>query len=388
MRLLHTSDWHLGRSFHGASLLENQRAVLEELVRLVKERHIDVVLISGDIYDRALPQVDAVKLCNSILGQLRAAGAKVIITSGNHDSAARLGFAAELIDAAGVHIIADTTRMSTPVMVQGEDHQIAVYGIPYLEPRMVMAELEAEKLSHESVVAAAVTRIQQDLATRRAAADTPVLAFSMAHLFAAGGVGSDSERELSVGNLDVVPVELFGPFDYSALGHLHGRQRLSHTVRYSGSPLAYSFSEANQRKAVWIIDTDASGVKEIEAVELSVPKKLAILRGKLQELLEDPELAWAEEAWCQVTLTDTDRPAEAMTRIRTRFPDTVVLLFAPEASTRNTRESYAQRLARAKSTKEVCTDFIDHVRHRPADEHEQELVASVIRSVREAGSEK
>lgn len=387
MRLLHTSDWHLGRSFHGAGLLEDQRVVLEELVDLVRTRSIDAVLVSGDIYDRALPQVDAVKLCNRILGMLRAAGATVILTSGNHDSAARLGFAAELIDAAGVHIIADTGRMASPVLLDGEDHRIAVYGIPYLEPRMVMAELEADKPTHEAVVAAAVARIERDLAERRAASGTPLLAISMAHLFASGGLGSDSERELSVGNLDVVPAELFAPFDYTALGHLHGRQRISHTVRYSGSPLAYSFSEATQHKSVWIIDTDATGVTGIEEAMLSVPKKLAVLRGKLEDLLADDALTWAEAAWCQVTLTDADRPADAMARLRARFPDTVVLLFAPENSTRPANESYATRLARAKSTEEVCTDFIDHVRHRPADEAERELVCAVIRNVREGASE-
>ena len=387
MRLLHTSDWHLGRSFHGASLLEDQRTVLEHLVDLVRRENIDAVLVAGDIYDRALPQVDAVRLCNSILSQLREAGATVILTSGNHDSAARLGFAAELIDSAGVHIIADTERMTRPVELDAGDHRIAVYGIPYLEPRMVMGELGAANLSHASVVAAAIERISADLAARRAAASQPVLGFSMAHLFAAGGVGTDSERELSVGNLDVVPVELFEPFDYSALGHLHGKQRLGERVRYSGSPLAYSFSEVNQHKAVWVIDTEASGISAITEIALPVPRKLAVLRGTLDGLLADPALEWAETAWCQVTLTDTDRPADAMARVRSRFANTVVLLFAPENPTRDQRVSYAQRLAQAKSTAEVCTDFIDHVRHRPADDAEQELVTSVIGAVREGAHE-
>ena len=387
MRLLHTSDWHLGRSFHGASLLEDQRAVLEHLVELVRRERIDAVLVAGDIYDRALPQVEAVRLSNSILGQLRAAGATVILTSGNHDSAARLGFAAELIDAAGVHIIADTGRMAQPIELDAGDHTVAVYGIPYLEPRMVMGELGAEKLSHAAVTAAAIDRIEADLQARRARAGQPVLAISMAHLFAAGGVASESERDLSVGNLDVVPVALFAPFDYSALGHLHGKQKLSETVRYSGSPLAYSFSEVNQRKAVWLIDTDATGVRGIEEIALPVPRRLAVLRGQLDELLVDPDLDWAETAWCQVTLTDADRPAEAMLRVRSRFPHTVVLLFDPQDSGRETRISYAQRLAQAKSTHEVCTDFIDHVRHRPADEQERELVTAIIRSVREGEHE-
>lgn len=377
----------MGRSFHGASLLNDQRAVLEHLVEVVREEHIDVVLVAGDIYDRALPQIDAVKLCNSILRQLRAAGATVILTSGNHDSAARLGFAADLLDASGVHIIADTERMVQPIELDAGDHQILVYGIPYLEPRMVMSELGAEKNSHSAVIAAAIQRIAEDLEARRAIATQPILAMSMAHLFAAGGFTSESERDLSVGNLDVVPVELFEPFDYSALGHLHGKQTLRPAVRYSGSPLAYSFSEVNQHKAVWIIETQTSGVEQIREVALPVPRRLAVLRGKLDHLLTDAQYTWAESAWCQVTLTDTDRPAEAMARIRTRFEHTVVLLFAPEESTRETEISYAQRLAQAKSIDQVCEDFIDHVRYRPADEAERVLVNQVIGAVREGAHE-
>ena len=185
----------------------------------------------------------------------------------------------------------------------------------------------------------------------------------------------------------MVPVELFEPFDYSALGHLHGKQTLRPAVRYSGSPLAYSFSEVNQHKAVWIIETQTSGVEQIREVALPVPRRLAVLRGKLDHLLTDAQYTWAESAWCQVTLTDTDRPAEAMARIRTRFEHTVVLLFAPEESTRATEISYAQRLAQAKSIDQVCEDFIDHVRHRPADEAERVLVNQVIGAVREGAHE-
>lgn len=387
MRLLHTSDWHLGRSFHGASLLNDQRVVLEHLVEVVREQAVDLVLVSGDIYDRALPQVDAVKLCNAILRQLRDAGASVILTSGNHDSAARLGFASDLLDASGVHIIADIDRMLQPIEFDAPDHRVLVYGIPYLEPRMVMTQLGADKLSHPAVLGAAIERIRTDLEARRATAEKPVVALGMAHLFAAGGVGSESERDLSVGNLDVVPVELFAPFDYAALGHLHGKQTLAPNVRYSGSPLAYSFSEVNQQKIAWLIDTTATGLGEVSEIALPVPRRLAVLRGTLDELLSDTQLAWAEDAWCQVTLTDTDRPADAMARVRTRFAHTVVLIFAPEESTRDTRLSYAQRLAQAKSTDEVCYDFIDHVRHRPADAQERELVNGVIAAVREGAHE-
>ncbi|WP_417364717.1 exonuclease SbcCD subunit D [Glutamicibacter arilaitensis] len=384
MRLLHTSDWHLGRTFHGASLIEAQRAVLQEIIDITINQQVDVVLISGDIYDRALPHVDAVQLCNWVLRELRATGATVVITSGNHDSASRLGFGADLLDSAGVHIIADLERMLRPVICQAEDHQVAIYGIPYLEPRMVMERLGATHASHEAVVSAAITQIQENLEQQRQAG-TPVVSIAMAHLFAAGGIGSDSERELSTGNLDVVSAELFENFDYSALGHLHGRQKVKDNVRYSGSPLAYSFSEAKQIKGVWVIDTSAQGIESIQEVLLAVPKDLAILKGNLEDLLDDEQFEYAVAAWCQVTLTDRERPADAMARVRTRFPDTVVLNFAPEGGDENEKPStYAERMAKATSTEQVVGDFMEHVRERAADEAEREVITSVIRATREA----
>lgn len=383
MRLLHTSDWHLGRTFHGASLLDAQRNVLQEIIDITRERQVDVVLVAGDIYDRALPHVDAVRLCNWALAELRKTGATLILTSGNHDSASRLGFASELLDSAGVHIFADTSRMLEPVVLEAEGHRVAVYGIPYLEPRMVMDELQVDKASHEAVVGAAINRIDEHLGELRKSG-TPVVSVAMAHLFAAGGEGSDSERELSTGNLDVVPARLFENFDYTALGHLHGRQRIAEKIRYSGSPLAYSFSEVNQRKGIWLIDTDAQGITGYEEILLSVPKKLAILRGNLEDLLADKELAFAEDAWCQVTLTDPERPADAMSKVRTRFPDTVVLAFDPQGGKAKEKSTYSDRMAKATSTAQVCTDFIEHVRDRQPDELERELLDAVIRSTREA----
>ncbi|WP_418909004.1 exonuclease SbcCD subunit D [Glutamicibacter endophyticus] len=383
MRLLHTSDWHLGRTFHGASLLNEQRQVLQAIVDLVREHRVDAVLVAGDIYDRALPHVDAVRLFNWALGQLRATGARIVLSSGNHDSAARLGFAAELLDAADVHVVTDLQRMVQPVVLSDSDHQVAIYGVPYLEPRMVMEELEVEEPSHQAVVTAALERVQSAHNNLCAEAAGPVHSVVLAHLFAAGGVGCDSERALSTGNLDVVAADLFAGFDYAALGHLHGKQRLQEHVRYSGSPLAYSFSEARHRKSVLLVETDASGVAGVEELELPVPRALAVLRGQLEELLADPDLAWAEQAWCQVTLTDAQRPAEAMTRLRERFPDTLVLAFAPEGEETEAQPSYAQRLARAKSTAEVCADFVEHVRERPVDEDEAHIIDDVLKRVRE-----
>lgn len=378
MRILHTSDWHLGRSFHGAGLMEAQRGFIDALLETVTTERVEVVLIAGDVYDRALPSVDAVTLFDDAIVRLRAAGATVIATSGNHDSALRLGFGSRLLERAGLHLRTQVADLDAPILLDGGDFTLAVYGLPYLEPRMVADTLGVEAPGHQPVIRAAMDRVRADLGTRRAEATGPVRSLVMAHVFAASGQSSDSERELSIGGLDIVPIEEFGDVDYAALGHLHGRQRLAETIRYSGSPIAYSFSEATHRKGAWLLDLTADGVTSIEAVDWPAATSLRVLRGQLEELMADASLADAENAWCQITLTDRDRPAQAMERLRTRFPGTLVLHFEPEGRPADVERTYRDRLAAAESPLDVCTGFIDHVRQRRPSEQEATLLSRIL----------
>ncbi|KNC20390.1 exonuclease SbcD [Arthrobacter sp. RIT-PI-e] len=381
MRILHTSDWHLGRSFHGTGMLEAQRGFLDHLVRTVREEGVDVVLVAGDVYDRALPGVDVVALFDDALERLTATGAQVVISSGNHDSATRLGFGGRILARGGVHL---RTRIedigSAVVLPLGADAELAVYGIPYLEPRLVAEALDADRPGHPEVTRAALDLVRADLARRRSRGR--VVSVVMAHTFAAGGAGSDSERDLAVGGLGSVPLPLFDGFDYTALGHLHGRQTLSDTVRYSGSPLAYSFSEAGHTKGGWILDVTVDGVRDVRAVEWPAPRRLAVLRGTLDQLLELEDLHWAEAAYCSVTLTDAERPARAMERLRTRFPDTLVLGFEPEGGPGTDTRSYGQRISAAKDDAEICCGFLEHVRGRRASVEEAGLVRSTVDTAR------
>lgn len=405
MRLLHTSDWHLGRSFHGVGMLDAQRAFVDQLVARVKELSVDVVLIAGDVYDRALPGVDVVGLLDEALVRLTGAGARVVLTSGNHDSAIRLGFASRLLERGGVHLRTRLAELDTPLMIplgvtdgdphggdghdddsHGEDGRgpaLAIYGIPWLEPRLVADQLGVDSASHFDVTRAATDRIRQDLA-RRSASRT-VHSVVLAHTFASGGISSDSERDLSIGGVGAVPLDLFTGFSYTALGHLHGRQALSPEVRYAGSPLAYSFSEATHQKGGWIVDVDESGVTGVEPVQWDAPRKLAVLRGTIDELLESAEHSWAEEAYCQVTLTDPQRPAQAMERLRARFPDTLVLGFDPQGAAPSAKVSYSSRLAEAEDDLSVCCGFLEHVRGREADEAEKAVLAEALETVRLQG---
>jgi exonuclease SbcD len=384
MRLLHTSDWHLGRSFHGVGMLDAQRAFVDQLVVRVRELSVDVVLIAGDVYDRALPGVDVVNLLDDALVRLTGAGAQVVLTSGNHDSAIRLGFASRLLEKGGVHLRTRLQELDVPVILPlggaGTDPVLAIYGIPWLEPRLVADQLGVDTASHFEVTRAATERVRADVAAR--AESRTVHSVVLAHTFASGGISSDSERDLSIGGVGAVPLDLFDGFSYTALGHLHGRQSLSTEVRYSGSPLAYSFSEAKHQKGGWLIDVDGSGVTAVEEILWDAPRRLAVLRGTLDGLLEAPEHSWAEQAYCQVTLTDAQRPAQAMERLRARFPDTLVLGFEPEGAPAASGASYSSRLAKAEDDLAVCCGFLEHVRGREPDTAEQAALTEALENVR------
>src|SRR5262245_55876746 len=195
MRFLHTSDWHLGRSFHREGLLDAQSAYIDHLVDVIRSEQVDAVLVSGDIYDRALPPVDAVELANDALKRLIATGTRVIMSSGNHDSAQRLGFAADLIDAAGVHLRTDPARLAEPVVLADRHGSVGFYAIPYLEPDLVRATLGVEERAHQAVVAAAMRQVR---AHRSQSGHRAVV---LAHVFVAGATASQSERDISVGGV-------------------------------------------------------------------------------------------------------------------------------------------------------------------------------------------
>ncbi|MER5203271.1 exonuclease SbcCD subunit D [Streptomyces sp. NPDC002825] len=358
MRLLHTSDWHLGRSFHRVGLLEAQAAFLDHLVATVHAHDVDAVLVAGDVYDRAVPPLPAVELFDTALHRLAEAGVPTVMISGNHDSARRLGVGAGLIERAGIHLRTDPDGIGTPVVLSDAHGEVALYGLPYLEPALVRERLGAEKAGHEAVLAAAMDRVRADLAGRPAGTRSVVLA----HAFVAGGAPSDSERDITVGGVAAVPTGIFDGVDYVALGHLHGSQTLTPRVRYSGSPLAYSFSEADHRKTMWLIDLGEDGTITSDVrLDCPVPRPLARIRGRLDDLLDDPALTPHEQSWVEVTLTDPVRPAEPMARLTARFPHTLNLVFDPERTADDPGASYAQRL-RDRSDQQIAEDFVAHVR--------------------------
>ena len=392
MRFLHTSDWHLGRSLHRFDLREAQAAFLDHLVETARSARVDAVLVAGDVYDRAIPPVDSVALYEDALARLRAPGARVILISGNHDSARRLGVNSTLVDASGVHLRTRPAALAEPVMLADESGEVAVYGVPYLEPALGLAathdaEPSAGTRSHASVLSAALGLIRADAAAR-GATRTVVLA----HAWVTGGrdereraetakrQASASERDISVGGIGYVPASVFDGFSYVALGHLHGRQTLTENMRYSGSPLPYSFSERDHRKGTWLVEVAADGKAAAEWVQAPAYRRLTVLRGRVEDLLTSREHDGHERDFVAVTLTDTVRPEGAMERLRARFPHILTLEFKPEGVTADPR-SYGQKV-KGRDDLAVAAEFVRHVRNNDATGAECELLAAAFTAAR------
>lgn len=382
MRLLHTSDWHLGRSFHGVDLVGAQATMLDGLLDVVRSERVDAVLISGDLYDRALPPVDAVELWGQTLERLTDAGAAVVVISGNHDSARRLAGGARLLERAQVHIRSDVTRAAEPVLLHDEDGEVAVYAVPYLEPDVVRAFLspdpsqpEPALRTHGGVLRAALDLCRRDVAVR---ARLGMRSVAMAHAFVAGGSVSASERELMVGGAGQVAPSAFDGFDYVALGHLHGPQVIGDgSVRYAGSPLAYSFSEERHAKKAWLVELDAQGLRSVQAVPTVTPRPLVRLRGTMVELTTSSAFDSAEGAFVSAVVTDLACPVGAMATLQRRFPFAVELSWQPEGGLLDLGGTYASRVA-AVDDFEVVSSFVRHVRNSDPDTGERDALREAL----------
>ncbi|WP_149203273.1 exonuclease SbcCD subunit D [Actinotalea subterranea] len=409
MRILHTSDWHLGRTLHGVDLLTHQAAYLDHLVELARAEDVGAVVVSGDVYDRAIPPLEAVQLLADALARL-SERAPVILTPGNHDSAIRLGFAASLFRD-GVHLRARVADVGRPVELADEHGPVLVFALPYLDPDAARHELAGEgeragdggggagggdraplARSHEAVMSAAMRRIRADLASRGGGRSVV-----MAHAFVLGGQASESERDIRVGGVDSVPATAFEGVDYVALGHLHGAQRISFPVapappsstpdarpssppvlQYSGSPLTYSFSEMHHRKATALVELGAHGVVgEVELVAAPVPRRLAEVVGPLADLLSEAGEPHVD-SWLRVVVTDAARPDQLYARVRSRFPHVLAVEHRPPA-----REGVGPvaAITAAHDPLEVAAEFVEHVTGGPATPDEVEVLRRAYEQV-------
>ncbi len=377
MRILHTSDWHLGRDFHKVQLLGAQYKVIESLVDVVRSEAVDVVVIAGDIYDRVIPNADSVAALDNALAELRATGARIVGISGNHDSAVRVGFGERVMSEAGVVIRGDIRTAGQAVLLpcRSGDQMVAFYPIPYLEPEVARHALGVpDARSHERLLRVALDRARAD----RDARTGNLRSVAIIHAFVTGGEESESELKLSVGGSAEVGLKVLDGFDYVALGHLHGRQSFfDGKARYSGSLMPYSFSERNHTKGAWLVDLPESGPMTVEAVDYPLHKRLHQLRGTLQELLSSSVHLEAEDGFVHAILTDQDRPLDAMDKLRRRFPHAVLLDHQPP-SVADSIGSYRNRVHAARNDLDLAVDFIHHVAGRPADDDEIAVLSEVI----------
>lgn len=376
MRLLHTSDWHLGRTFHGVDLIDAQRNFVAHLVEVARAEDVDAVLVSGDVYDRAIPSLEAVEILEQGLAEL-ALHAQVIISSGNHDSARRLGFASDLLEGANVHLrtrLADITR---PVVLDDGGTRVHVYAIPFLEPYTTASHLGIDehghvKRTHESVLAAAVQRIAEHRA--QAGAGKTVL---MSHAWFNGGEASESEIDISMGGIGRASTALLQSFDYAALGHLHKPQAIEDHQRYSGSPLHYSFSEMGTAKQTFIVDL-AGNRAQVTPIDVPVFRELHELRDTMQALMESPEYARYETSFLRIHLEDLPVPEQAANVLRRRFPYLVDLKVRWSDSGPGITAGQMATL----SPLEICNLFLESDRGARASEREQAQLEQAIASGR------
>lgn len=384
MRLIHTSDWHLGRTLHGESLLEHQESFLAWLVDQAVGCQADLVVVAGDVYDRAVPPPDAVGLLDRTLLAFSRAGVPVLVTSGNHDSPVRLGFGGGLTEAAGVHLRTSVADLARPVLIRDRHGEVAVYGIPFLLPDAVMADLGAER-SHSSVLAAAARRVREDAEAR--GAERTVVA---AHAFVTGAQSSDSERDIRVGGIGDAPASVFAGFSYVALGHLHGRQSVAlpgGTAGYCGSPLAFSFSERAQVKSVTLVDIDRDGAARTQHLPAPAPRPLREVRGRLDDLIAraDTDLADLAGAWVKAVLTDPARPVAPMERLREKWPHTLVLDFDPEGGLTSPGADLA-RLAAETDPVEICGLFVEYTGGSPPDPAQRAVLQEAVEAAQRSGA--
>jgi DNA repair protein SbcD/Mre11 len=317
VRILHTSDWHLGRIFHGVHLTEDQSYILNELIHLIKDSKIDAILVAGDIFDRSVPPVEAVNLLDEIMSKI-VLDLKIptVMIAGNHDSPDRIHFGSRLMGASKLSITGRYKRDVRPVVIEDNFGEVNFYSLPYAEPAAIRDQMENEDIhTHDEAMFRAVGSIKDNMNKNK----RNVL---ISHTFAAGGEASESERPLSIGGSSVVDASYFMEFNYVALGHLHRPQRVgSDNIRYSGSLMKYSFSEATQKKSIPIIDMDAKGNISIENIVLKPKRDLRCLDGYLEDILKGPQGGENREDYIMVTLKDEGAILDAMGKVRSVYPN-------------------------------------------------------------------
>ena len=375
MKFAHIADLHIGKRVHDFSMLEDQRYILEEMLRIFDEEKVDGVLIAGDVYDKTVPSAEAVQVFDDFITKLAKMEMPIYMISGNHDSAERLAFGAQLFGNDGVYISPVYEGEVKKVEVEDVYGTVNIWLLPFLKPATVRHALQREDINtYEEGVVAALQGCEIDTEQRN---------ILVAHQFVTGADRSDSE-ETSVGGLDNVSAEVFEDFDYVALGHIHRAQKMGReTLRYSGTPLKYSFSEADHKKSVTILELLEKGRVEIHVVPLVPRRDMRKMRGTYMEVTAKD--AYTEENkmdYLQITLTDEEDVPGALQKLRTVYSNLMRLEY-DNARTRENREVQAVEAQEQKSELELFEEFYELLNNESMKDEQVEFVEKLIQDLKE-----
>lgn len=376
MKFLHLADLHLGKRVNGFSMLEDQAHILRQILAILDGEQPDGVLIAGDVYDKSVPSVEAVELLDGFLTELRTRGVPVLLISGNHDSPERLAFGGRVMDSCGIHISPVYDGALAPVTLQDAFGPVHVWLLPFVKPAHVRHWFpDADIESYTDAMAEAVAHMDIDTAARN------VL---VTHQFVTGGTCSGSE-ELSVGGTDNVDSGVFAPFDYVALGHLHGAQHIGReTIRYAGSPLKYSFSEARQHKSVTVVTLGEKGDVQVRTVALTPLRELREIRGSYNELTARSfyEHTTYRSDYLHLILTDEQDVFDAMSRLRTIYPYLMTLDY-DNARTRAAGGMSVPAETERRTPPELFEALYQRQNHRPMSEVQRAYIAQLMEQIME-----
>ena len=374
MKFLHTSDWHIGRQLHNQSLLEDQKHVLLQLVAYARQQQVDAVIVAGDIYDRSVPPSDAVALLSEVLNELvMVLNIPVVMIAGNHDGHQRLAFAAQQMTTSGLHIIGPLTQEVQAITLKGKNGDAVFYAIPYCDPTTVRVIHDCEASTHQQAMEVLLKQVHQH--------DSQGLAkVVISHCFIDGASESDSERPLSMGGADRISADIFTPFNYVALGHLHGPQfKGAPHVRYSGSLLKYSFSEQHQKKSVTLVSLDEKGQANTELLPLIPLRDVRIVEGYLEDLLSLGELDAHHEDYLSIRLLDTHAILDAMGKLRRVYPN--VLHLERTGLMKQTQNPVLLRDHVKKAEQDMFKDFFNQVSGEALSDEQSSVLQTTIENL-------
>ena len=374
MKLIHLSDLHLGKRVNEFSMLEDQQYILRNILQIIDQEHPDGVLIAGDVYDKPVPSAEAMTLLDDFLVRLSQRNLPVFVISGNHDSPERVAFGGRLMMQSGVYLAPVYNGAVSPITLTDIYGPVNLYLLPFLKPSHVRRYFpESEITTYTEALAAAIQAMKVDPAVRN------VL---VTHQFVTGAARCDSE-ELSVGGSDNVDVSVFDPFDYVALGHLHGPQSVAReTVRYCGTPLKYSFSEAKHKKSVTVVELGPKGAVSVRTVPLTPLRDMVELRGTYEEVTLRSFYAgtsWQND-YVHITLTDENDIPEAVNKLRSIYPNLMRLDYDNKRTRMGAWIEDGEQ-ASQKSPLELLEEFYEKQNGQPMDEAQRAFAQTMIESI-------